>query len=167
MEQLEKILNELCKYLENFLAQNIKQRQLRYQISGEIEILTREGIINFFKKEKIWQLLDYYIPKGKNEFPDLRIKIKLENISELLFFESKAADSLKDPENDLGTLRNFWKTHVLKDVGLENLDNLFMIFVKYSKTDGRIAQIDKVYIAHYFKFIGSRRTISFLSIYYY
>jgi hypothetical protein len=157
MNKIEDILKELRNYMENNLNKKIQEKKIRYEISGQIEVFAIDVIIEFFKKEEFWKYKDHELHKNKNKFPDLVIEIELDDHKVKLFFELKAADSSKDPANDLGTLRNFWKKHILTDVGIDNLYNLFMIIVKYSTEKKTITKIDKVYISHYFKFIGSRK----------
>ena len=156
-----KILEILEKYTRKQILEEIKKERVSYHISGKkIENIATKKVLDFFKENKEIQLIDSHIAETKTEWPDLTVKIDWSGGERKTFFEIKAADSSGNPENDLGTLKSLWKEHILLHSGLENLDHLFMLFVRYSKENGQITNIDKVYIAHYFKFIGARKTNS-------
>lgn len=153
-----KILADLEKYAEKTILEEIQKQQASYHVSGKtIENIATKKVLDFFKENKKTKVLDSRIPKTKTEWPDLTLKMDWSQGSLKTFFEIKAADSSGEPANDLGTLKSLWKKHILDDLGPSNLDNLFMVFVKYSKKDGQITDVDKVYVAHYFKFIGTRK----------
>ncbi|MEM7814774.1 MAG: hypothetical protein QXF55_00315 [Candidatus Aenigmatarchaeota archaeon] len=152
------VLVELRKHILKQISERIKSRQIHYQSAGKlIEKEVTDEIVKFFEGNKNISLKTFNIPTGKNAFPDITVKFGYRKNIYKIFLEIKSAVSSQDPQNDLGTLRSIWEQHILKDIEIENLPNLFMMFVKYSKTEGGIVnKIDDVYLYHYFKFIGTK-----------
>ena len=158
---VKELIEILSQYLKNDVGSKLSDKMIGYRSSGVlIEKLVTDSLESYFKKNYT-SVFD--TAKDKNDFPDCKVKIKERNREEKLFFEIKSAISTKRPANDLGTLGSFWKEHIVKKVGLDKVKNLFLIFLRYSTNkDGIVKNIDNVYIAHYFKFIGVTKK-SFLS----
>lgn len=164
----KEIIDELTIFLKNELSKQIVGTKISYKASGhELETLTKPIAIDYFTNNKNCKLIYKKIQEDKNTFPDLIVKLKLSKYDLDCFFEVKAADSHKGPGNDLGTLNSLWVEHIIKDIKIDNIKNLFMIFVKYTHENGIITRIDDVYIAHYFKFIGISKVKDNINIFKY
>jgi hypothetical protein len=160
-EGIKNLIRDMSSYLKNDINSQIKEEKIGYRSSGVlIENLATDALRRYFKEN---YSAVFSVAKDKNDFPDCRVKIKEGDNEENLFFEIKSAISTKNPANDLGTLGSFWKDHLVKKVGLDNIKNLFLAFLQYSTDKSGVAKnIEQVYIAHYFKFIGTTKD-SFLS----
>lgn len=151
-------LVNLKKYTKDQINTDVRSKGISYHTSGKaFEGMVIKTVLDFLKNNEEIRLVDFHEAKTKTEWPDLWVVTEWKKATEKLFIEIKAGDSSANPENDLGTLRSLWKEHILKDLGLSNLERLFMLFVKYSKESGKITKIDEVYIGHYFHFIGNRK----------
>ncbi|ELC8442525.1 hypothetical protein QYB59_001549 [Clostridium perfringens] len=141
------MFEDLKNYILKDLQKKVKENNLKnYKTFGNnIEDLVSDLIEEYLKKNKV----EYEAKraKNKNEFPDLKL-----TIGDTVFaFEHKAGASDKGPANDLGTLKAYTKK--IKEFN----DNIFCVFVKYSKAQSNKGIIiEDVYLDKIYKFIGKR-----------